>query len=152
MLKQRAVMLNEPQDRMLNMPCSGMLPPTMRQPPTGAPLFVGADASSVSMPKSLVFTRLFAAFRNGPLMSCLVRQQPRACLASGRPPLRLAVNGPSGNGFRLSGPARAHFPESASHGSELEERCARQYRRARSRSRISAGPAECRRPSRAVVH
>lgn len=27
MLKQRAVMLKEPQDRMLNMPCSGMLPP-----------------------------------------------------------------------------------------------------------------------------
>ncbi|MDG0871423.1 hypothetical protein L5D93_02330 [Paenibacillus thiaminolyticus] len=52
MLKQRAVMLNEPQDRMLNMPCSGMLPPTMRQPLTGAPLFVGADASSVSMPKA----------------------------------------------------------------------------------------------------
>ncbi|CAH8709295.1 hypothetical protein M5W83_07610 [Paenibacillus thiaminolyticus] len=46
MLKQRAVMLKEPQDRMLNMPCSGMLPPTLRQPPAGARLFVGADARS----------------------------------------------------------------------------------------------------------
>ncbi|WP_182914613.1 hypothetical protein [Paenibacillus thiaminolyticus] len=41
MLKQRAVMPNEPQDRMLNMHCSGMLPPTLRQPTAGMRLMLG---------------------------------------------------------------------------------------------------------------
>lgn len=151
MPKQPSAMHNGQQDSMLNLAGSRMLRPDADKAGLARAYARGKIGTNA---KSLVHTRLFAAFGNARRLSCLARKPPRARWASASGPCasQPAVNAPAGSGFRLSVPAQAHSRGSASHGSELEERCVPQYRRARSRSRIPAAPGECRQPSRAVLH
>lgn len=76
MSTQQAAMQNGQQNRALNMPCSGMLRPDEDTASSSARANIWGRPQFGSHAKSLVNTRLFAAFRSGQLLSCLERQQP----------------------------------------------------------------------------
>ncbi|MBG9793826.1 hypothetical protein ABD76_15480 [Paenibacillus dendritiformis] len=82
MPKQPAAMHNGQQDRMPNMPASGMLPPEADQGLQPARACGWGEIGTHA--KSLVHTRLFAAFRNAWLLPGLERQRTRPYPDSGR--------------------------------------------------------------------